>query len=580
MARTAWRPFERLWQIAPADPHAETLARQGRLPPLVATVLAMRGAYTPESAQAFLDPKLSDLHDPADLPGAEQAAERLAEAVRQGRKIVIYGDYDVDGITAVAILHAAIGLVGGQVGFYIPHRIEEGYGLNPAAVAEVAAAGGELMVTVDCGISAAAELADLPAGLEAIVTDHHALPEQLPPAGAIVHPHLGEYPNRHLCGAGVALKVAWALARRVCGTERVDDRLREFLLYATSLAAMGTIADVVPLRGENRVLASYGLRGLAGAGHPGLAALIASAGLDGKSLQAKDVGFVLGPRLNAAGRMGHANLAVELLTDADAARGAEIAAELNKLNAQRQKVERQITAEAEALVREGGLDDPSRRTIVLAGEHWHGGVIGIVASRLVGTFNRPVLLVAANGDGLGHGSGRSIPGFDFHAALTACSEHLVGFGGHAMAGGCRVELQKVQALAEAFEGHAQARGEPVAEAAPLAIDAEAKLAQLSYPTVSQLARMAPFGEGNPAPVFAIRRCQVATPPKRMGRGGNAVAMTLAQGATHMRAVGFGMGDLADALAGVKEVDIAAAPTLNTFRGRTSVELHLCDVVWK
>jgi single-stranded-DNA-specific exonuclease len=584
MASRAWKPGRQRWEIAPTFDAAADLARKIGSAPLVAQVLHNRGIDSPAAAKAFLNPKLTDLHDPSLLDGAELAARRIAQAVRDGRKIVLYGDYDVDGITGLAILYAVLQLVGikpGCLDFYVPHRLEEGYGVNLEAVRKVVADGANLLVTVDCGISAAEPLAEASAaGVDVIVTDHHTPPEVLP-AGTIVHPSLpgSAYPNPDLSGSGVAFKLAWQIAREVCGNHRVDPPMREFLLDATCLAALGTIADVVPLVGENRSLAVHGLRGLPTSKLPGLVALLESAGLSDSKLDAYHVGFILAPRLNACGRMGHARLAVELLTTARPQRCREIAEYLAKQNAARQKVEQEITEQASEMVRAGGQDAVDCRAIVLASDQWHGGVIGIVASRLVEEFGRPAVLIAVNGDGNGQGSGRSIRGFHMHSALAACSTHLVSFGGHAMAGGIRIRRDDVPAFTAAMQQYAAANIRPEQLRPELRIDAQTTLPALGCAVVEHLSRLAPFGQGNPPPVVAIRGCRLVVPPRRMGRTGQTVSLVLAQNDTTLRAVGFNMGDLADSLVGINTVDVAAEPVLNTFNGMTSVELKLRDVVW-
>ena len=583
MARRAWRPRTYRWQVNPAFAGAEDLAARLGTAPLVAQVLHNRGISDADAGAAFLNPKLSDLPDPTLLSGCEAAAERIAKAVADGERIVIYGDYDVDGITGVAILHAALRMADADVHYYVPHRLEEGYGVNVEAVRKLLGRGMKLMITVDCGISAVEPLAEAAAGgADVIVTDHHSPPEALPAAVAIVHPNLpaGSYPSPDLAGAGVAFKLAWQVARAICGEKRVDEPMRDFLLDATCLAALGTIADVVPLRGENRVLATFGLRGLTATKHPGMRALLESANLLTGKLDAYHVGFLLAPRINAAGRMGHARLAVELMTDAPPDRCRQIAEFLARQNTERQKVERAITEQAAEMVIERGLDTGDSRAIVLTGEDWHGGVIGIVASRLVDRFSRPAILIAINGDGCGQASGRSVPGFHMRDALAACGEHLVSFGGHAMAGGLRVSRENIDRFTDAFLEYAR-QNVPDGELTPaLEIDAETTLGALRYAVVEHLERLSPFGHGNPAPVVAIRGAEVAIPPKRMGRTGTTVGMTLAQDGASIRAVGFGMGDLADHLAGVPRVDVAAQPVLNTFNGRTTVELKLLDVRWE
>ncbi len=579
MCARAWTPKGRSWAVAPPFDGTESLARELVTSNLVAQILANRGVRTAADGKAFLNPKLTDLHDPLLLAGAQEAGRIVARAVAAGSKIVIYGDYDVDGMTAVAILHACLKMLGAKAEFYVPHRLEEGYGVNAEAIAKIIADGCKLLITVDCGISAAEPLAAATAaGVEVIVTDHHSLPDVLP-AAAIVHPRIGNYPNSELCGAGVAFKLAWQIAREVGGKDRVDQAMRDFLVEATCLAALGTIADVVPMRGENRVLATYGLRGLPSTRHAGLKALLHSADLAGEKLDAYHVGFVLGPRLNACGRMGHAGLAVELLTDAPEARCREIADYLAAQNVERQKIEKSIAEHAAEMVTAQGLDQEGSRAIVLSCDQWHGGVIGIVASRMVDRFSRPAVLIAITEDGVGHGSARSIPGFHMRDALAACSGHLLSFGGHAMAGGLKIEPAKIPAFMEAMQRYAQQNVTAEQMSAPLAIDAETTLAALGFNVVSQLEKLAPYGEGNPPPVVAIRGCKLLAEPRRMGRTGNAVNLYVGQGNISMRAVGFGMGDLADRLRGQNTIDIAAEPGLNRFNGNISVELKLKDVMW-
>jgi single-stranded-DNA-specific exonuclease len=438
------------------------------------------------------------------------------------------------------------------------------------------------MVTVDCGISAVQPVARaIAAGLEVIVTDHHSPGAELPAAGAIVHPSLpgGEYPNPNLAGAGVAFKLAWQVARTICGSNRVDGKMRQFLLDATCFAALGTIADVVPLLGENRVLARYGLSGLSGTEHVGLRALMASAGLVGRKLDAYHVGFVLGPRLNAAGRMGHARLAVEMLTGASAERSREIAQYLEEQNTERRKVQDEITAQAVEMIESDRLAAPQRRAIVVGSEDWHGGVIGIVASRLVGRFGRPAIVFSFRDD-IARGSARSIDGFNMHTALTACGDDLEGFGGHAMAAGLTVERRKLDAFSDAFISYASSHINAEQLTPILQIDAAVTLANLSYDTVRNLSKMAPFGRGNAAPVVVVKGCRMLTGPKRIGQSGTTISMTLEHEGASMRGVGFGMGDLAEMLVGVNAVDVAFEPQLNTFRGQTNVQAMLRDVRWE
>ena len=559
----------------------EQAARRLGVTGLVAQVLHNRGLSSVESARSFLTPRLAELYDPALLTGAVEAARRIAHAVSKKQRIVLYGDYDVDGITGIAILHAVLRMVGADVRFYIPHRLDEGYGVNQDAVDKLLGEGCDLLVTIDCGVSAAGPLeAAMARGADVILTDHHTPPPVLPRVSVIVHPALpGELtPNPHLSGSGVAFKLAWQVARQIGGETRVDAAMRDFLLNATCLAALGTIADVVPLLGENRVIATHGLRGLPACPLPGIQALIASAGLAGEKLDAYDVGFKLAPRINACGRMGHAALAVELLTSNDPARCSEIATFLTAQNAERQKVEREIALQAADMVRELKMDQLDRRGIVLASENWHGGVIGIVASRMVGLFCRPAILVALNG-GCGQGSGRSIAGFNLVDALAACAEHLEGYGGHAMAGGLRIDPAKLPAFTASFLAYAGERILPDQLLPALRVDAEAPLAALNLPAAQCLEKMAPFGQANPAPLVLARSCRLLGPPRRLGKNGQTLSLVLGQGGATLRAVGFQMGDYADRLAGINQVHVVGELVVNRFNGNVTAELQVKDLDW-
>ncbi|KPK84192.1 MAG: hypothetical protein AMJ81_06280 [Phycisphaerae bacterium SM23_33] len=566
-------------------PAAAETARRLKTSPLITQILHNRGLEDLGEIRRFLSPKLTDLHPPELLPDIDLAAERICRAVRDGEKTCIYGDYDVDGVAGVAILFRCLAMHGAAVDYYVPHRLAEGYGVNVEAVRSIAQSGAQLLVTVDCGISACEPLRQAAAlGMDVIVTDHHAPPERLPEAVAVVHPGLPgrPYPNPGLPGAGVAFKLAWQVARRLSGSDRVDEPTRNFLLEATSLAALGIIADVVPLLGENRVLAVYGLKGLAASEHVGIRALLKSAGLAGARLDSYDVGFVLAPRLNACGRMGHARLAVELLARADAARCRRIAEHLERQNTRRQRIEREIFEQAVDMLEQGRAAAPTDFAIVLASPDWHGGVIGIVASRLVTRFGRPAVLIAVDGED-GHGSARSIDGFHMHDALAACAEHLTSFGGHAMAGGLRLPASRIEAFAKAFAGFAAEHVTAEMLAPALRLDAEATLSELSLPVVEHLERLGPFGQANPRPLLAVRSCRLLAPPQRMGRGGETVSFVVGQErpaspAKRMRCVGFGMGELADALVGINTVDIAGEPVLDRFNARLSVQMHLRDVV--
>ncbi len=573
-------PTDCEWVIAPPHVERDALQRAAGIPPLVAQLLLNRGIDSADAARAFLQPDFKGLLPPETLPNAVAAGERLTEAARAGRRIVIYGDYDVDGVTATAILWHVLKLCGARVEYYVPDRLAEGYGLNADALEHIAKAGPALVVTVDCGVTAVQEADRARAlGLELIITDHHEPRSELP-AALIVHPSaLGPSPNPNLSGAGVALKVAWALARAHAGAARVAPELREFLLDATALAALGLIADVVPLVGENRIIASYGLRRLKQTQNAGLQALLEVAGLNEKSSRVDDydVGFLIAPRLNAVGRMGHARLAVELFTEAGPARAAEIAKQLDARNRERQSVERGILKQAEALVVERGFHRDSCRGIVLASPEWHPGVIGIVAARLVDRFRRPTVLIALS-NGAGQGSGRSVRHFPLHEVLGACGQHLVSHGGHAMAAGIRIDAARVSAFTDAFLSEAANRLTPADLRPRLYLDDEVPLGALLPDTVARIDSLAPFGMGNHRPRLATSVVEFADEPRTVGATGAHLQFTVREGGAHRRAIAFHRGSRAGELSGVRRLRLAFEPLLNEWNGTRRVELKVID--WK
>ncbi|MBI4717272.1 MAG: single-stranded-DNA-specific exonuclease RecJ [Planctomycetes bacterium] len=566
------------WLISHPAPGCTDAAARWRVPPIIAQLLINRGVAADQSSASFLSPQLKDLHPPRLLPGAEQAAPLLAAAARARTRIVLYGDYDVDGITGVALLWRLLRAAGAEVTFYVPHRVEEGYGLNLEAVRRLIREGAGLIVTIDCGVTAV-EVAEAvrQAGVKLIITDHHAPRETLPEADAIVHPAIREgYPNPDLSGAGVAFKLAWAVAQELCGAERVTPELRSVLLDLLPLVALGTIADVVALRGENRILARHGLAAVPDSPLPGLAALIESAGLTGEKISGYDVGFKLAPRLNAAGRMGHARLAVELFTSADAARAREIALYLEEHNRSRQSVERKILRQAREIVERDHLANDARRALVLACAGWHPGVIGIVAARLAEQYHRPAVLIALAG-GEGQGSARSIAPFDLAAALADCAEHLISYGGHAMAAGLKVATPRVPAFAEAFVQIANQRltGEDLLP--KLRLDAEVTLEQLDLPTTQAILDLGPFGVGNPRPRLATDWVELAAEPRCVGKGSDHLQAAFQHHGVCIRGIGFGLGGHLEDLKHHRRCRVAFEPTINAFNGRRSVEMQIIDL---
>jgi single-stranded-DNA-specific exonuclease len=571
------------WLIRPHDADLIShLERSAAVSSVVAQLLLCRGIREADQARSFLDAKLSDLRDPDLLPGVTSAADRIHAAAASGKRMVIYGDYDADGMTATALLYRCLKLLGADVGYYVPNRMEEGYGLNDEALRTLAQRGTQWVITVDCGIASSGE-AETAAevGLELVVTDHHELGPALPRAAAIVHPRLpgSAYPFGGLCGAGVAFKLAWALCQRASAAKRVSPPMRQFLLDAVGLVALGTVADVVPLLDENRVLVRHGLTSLKQRPPLGLAALMKCAQLDKKpALSSEDLAFALGPRLNAAGRLGQAQLAVELLITESADRAQSLAEYLEELNNSRKSLERSIYLAANKQVKDR-FDPTADPALVLSGEGWHPGVIGIVAGRLAEKYHRPVVLISLDPTGVkpGTGSARTAAGIDLYAAIAGCAGHLLGFGGHTAAAGLTIDRSQVNGFREAFCEHVAGELAPENAVAELHLDAEAPLGQLTLNTIRQMEQLAPFGQDNPRPLLCATGLELAEPPRTMGGGDRHLSLRLRQGNVGMRAVAFGHGDWAEELSRLEQaLDVAYRPVINHFRGRDSVELHLVD----
>ena len=566
------------WQIPSADPDVGCLAKSLKISPLLAQVLINRGVKADDKAHSFLNPRLNELIAPELMPGATQAAKRIQQAIVNNEKIAIYGDYDVDGITSVSILWHLLTILNGNVEYYIPHRIDEGYGLNEEAIRQLADNRIDLVITVDCGISAIKE-AQLASelGIDLIVTDHHRPGEKLPEAVAIVHPSIDEsYPNPDSAGAMVAFKLAWAIVNLVKTGAQTPAELRQFLLNATTLAAMGTIADVVTLRGENRVLTSFGLKSLGQTEMAGIKALIQSAELAEQNLDSYHIAFKLAPLLNAAGRMGHARLAVDLLTGESEMQCMKIALYLKEQNKLRQQSQRKIYKEARQMIASNNLNHPDKKTIVLANENWHTGVIGIVASRVIDEFYRPTIMLSTDGE-LAQGSGRSVPGFDMFKALTACAEHLESFGGHTMAAGVKLKIEKISDFINAFEEYAKTNISKDELTATLDIDAMCSISELSFNTVKHLQMLEPFGQGNPAPLFATRTVRRISPPRRVGVKGDHLQIAISDNTASVRCIGFGMGKYEKKLLERETFNVAYEPQFNTYKGNTTVQFLLKDI---
>lgn len=557
------------WEIPSANSDVVArLARELALPPLVARLLVLRGVGEPEAAHAFLHPAFSQLHDPYGMAGMKAAVERLRRAIAQGEKILIYGDYDVDGTMAVVVLLTTLRKLGAQVATHIPDRLQDGYGMRVPVIEEAARQGCQVVISVDTGIrehevvGRAREL-----GLDCIVTDHHLPDGRLPPACAILNPHRPDcaYPEKNLSGVGVAFKLAQALL----GEQLSERLLRSYL----KIVAIGTIADVVPLLGENRVIAHFGLAGLQHPAQAGLGALLAVAGLGGGPVSAGDVAFRVAPRLNAAGRMENARDVIELFTSSDPQRTSQIADRLDQLNSERQRVEDEILREiVERLQRHP--EEAQRFTLVLAGEGWHRGVIGIVAQRVVERYHRPALVVGVE-DGQGVGSGRSIPGLHLFEALDSIRDVFERFGGHAQAAGFTLPATCVPELAARFETYARSKLTAEDLEPALRVDAEVSLKELDWDLYRALERLGPFGCGNPTPVLAARGLSLLAPPRILRE--KHLKLKVVQGAKSFDALAWRWADRGLALAPGQEVDLAFTLDQNVYQDIAALQLVVRDI---
>jgi single-stranded-DNA-specific exonuclease len=571
------------WQLKPHDPsRIAALSQRAGVSPLVAHLLLNRKIEDPAEARTFLDARLNGLHDPECLPGADEAAGRIVRAVRDGRKVVIYGDYDVDGVCGTSILWSCLRLAGAPpegVAYYIPHRVDEGYGVNAESIRRLKSEqGADLVVTVDCGISAVAEARlarDL--GIELIITDHHTIGPELPPADVIVHPRLPEsrYPCGDLCGAGVAFKVAWQVCKRFGDGKKASPHLRDFLVQAIGLVAMATVADLVPIEGENRILVRHGMSGMFSAPTVGMRALMEVSGcLDKKRPTTGTIGFSMAPRINAAGRLERAMKAVDMLTTGDTVVARELAEELDRCNTRRQEVEQGIVSEAHEMIRaQGGLGD--RGAIVLGKAGWHPGVIGIVASRLVDIYHRPAIVVALGASSC-QGSARSVPGFDLYEAIRACSAGLIAFGGHRAAAGLKLDAAHFDAFADAFDRHCRAALTPEHLQKVLSIDAEVVLGMLSPRVVEEIESLEPHGIGNPRPLLLASRVKIVGDPRVVGPRRNHLQFRVAQGGVPVKAVGWSMAERGKTLTANAVCSLVFHPSINEWNGRREVQLEVKD----
>lgn len=544
------------------------LSAEAGISGLLARVFISRGMTRPEYVREFLEPSLERLYSPFLLKDMDKAADRIARAVAGKEKIVIYGDYDVDGVTSTSVLFDFLDRMGAVVDYYIPDRFDEGYGLTAGSVDRVLEMGAALVITVDCGITAVDEIDRLNSGnVQVIVTDHHECKEELPRALAVINPHRPDctYPFKELAGVGVVFKLVYAL----CIKMDAGDLYLKYL----DLVTLGTIADVVQLLDENRIIAKFGLDAIGRTDNPGIRALMDVAGLKDKPLNTYGVGFGLAPRINAAGRTGSAIRAVKLFTTPETGLAGKIAAELDDENKNRQQIEAEILRQAMEYV-EANIDPDREKVIVASGKDWHHGIIGIVASRLTEKYYRPCILISEE-DGMGKGSGRSIEGFDLFKALTHCEDLLVKFGGHELAAGLSLDIRNLPAFRERINGYADVNLSGTELTPRIKIDAQVFKEDISLNNISELDRLAPFGPGNPGPVFSLEGLKICE-IKAVGDSKH-LKLRLADNGFNIDAIGFNMGELARSYMYSDILDTAFSLEINVWNNMRKAQMMLKDL---
>ena len=562
-----------IWQSVACDERlAGTLSRELGVSPVTARLLCIRGHGSLDEARRFLSPRLEDLHDPFRLADMPVAVDRILAAIAAKERIAIHGDYDVDGVTSTVILRRALELLGADVVHFIPERLRDGYGLQPATIDRLHHDGARLVISVDCGIraaEAAARAREL--GMDLIITDHHEPDTQLPHALAVINPKRRDcsYPDKNLAGVGVALKLVQAL----CGRSGRSNWMPAFV----KVAAIGTLADVVPLTGENRVIAKLGLGMLSKGPHKvGLRALLEVCGLSGREIDSYHIGFVVAPRVNAAGRMSTPDIAARLLLACDETMGEEaraLAEQLNAENFRRQQEEAEIVAQARKVV-ETDLEVGSRTVLVVAGDGWHRGVIGIVASKLVDTFHRPAIVISIDGD-MAHGSCRSIPSFNMLGALESCGEVMSKFGGHKQAAGLTIETARIRELRARVNDFADGCLGPDDLRPRLWIDGALTFRSIDEQVVSELAALAPFGAGNPCPVFRTSRVEIVDGPRRLKE--RHLKMAFRQEGRVFRGIAWRASERESFVAEHRAaIDLAFSLENDTYNGERYLQLSVAD----
>lgn len=556
------------WQICETDKEkVDELKSKYNISELLATILVNKNITTQKEINEFLNPTRNDFFDPFLMNDMDIAIKRIKKAIENQEKVIIYGDYDVDGITSITVLKSFLKDVGLDVDYYIPNRLEEGYGLNKNAIDEIAKKEYKLMITVDCGISAIEEVDYANSlGIEVIITDHHEPGDEIPKALAVVDNKRkdNKYPFRELAGVGVAFKVSQALA------QSINIREEEYLKYL-DIVCVGTISDIVPLVSENRVITKLGLKLVKQTRNMGLRAIINSSGYS--QINSTTISFGVAPRINACGRMGKAEQALKLLLSKDIYEVNKLTQELNSYNRERQEIEKEIFENVLTKIEQNNL--AKNRTIVVGGENWHHGVIGIVSSKITEKYFKPSILLSFEEDGTGKGSGRSIPGFDLHEALMKCENCLEKFGGHSMAVGLTIKRENLEQFYKEFEKIAEEN--EIENIIPIInVDAKIELDKIDKSVVEDLKQLEPFGEANKTPTFALKNIRIDS--IRALSEGKHLKLTLRENNQIINAIGFNIGELAEAYKIGDKIDIAGVLEINTFNGIDNLQINIKDIM--
>lgn len=560
------------WRILEPDPDlVSRLKTEFKTSEIIARVMANRNISSLESSREFFSPTLQQFHDPFLMCDTEKAARIVNKHITAGNRIMIFGDYDVDGTTATSMLYLALSSLGGDVATYIPNREMEGYGLSKPGIDQANSRGAKLLITCDCGINAFEQVDYTRSlGLDIIITDHHTPEPQLPQANAVMNPHRREcnYPFAGLCGGGVALKLIAAIIKLNDGS---PDSVNEYL----DLITLGTAADMVPIIDENRVIVYHGLQMLKNSQRPGLRALLKKTNLHNGSISVGQIVFWLAPRINAAGRMGDANRSVELLTTNDRERAAKLATELDEENQRRQLIQQQVVDEALRMVN-AKIDLTTDKAIVLAAQGWHQGVVGIVASRIKEEFNRPAVIISIDKNGIGKGSARSIKDFDLYEAISTTSHYLVDYGGHPMAAGLTVTRENLDQFKSAFTLYANEHIQAEHLIPSVTVDGEIKLVDINQRFMEFLEKLSPYGPGNMRPKFIARNLSIAGHPKVIGNGDH-IRFRVRQGRTMYDAIGFNLASHYEKLITGLPIDLAFVVEINEWQGQKFIQLNVRDI---